>query len=219
VVHGVVEDGSGGERVKSEGPEVHKRARTADRRRQIEQVTLRLIAQEGLAGVRLAQIAAELGVTDAALYKHFASKDDILIAAYNVLADRVFNWLNNLPGQTAIERLRAIGETHADMSSRDVEGFNVPMSQFNVWIPRDRLRAHVDRTHEAIRGALARVLDDGKADGSMRPDFETDVVVSEIYAWIWWEDFSHLRSLDRERIARGSAEMFAKIVAEVVAPG
>jgi AcrR family transcriptional regulator len=205
--------------VKDDGPEPQKRARTADRRRQIVQVTLRLIAQEGLAGVRLAQIAAELGVTDAALYKHFPSKDDILIAAYDTLAKRVFDWLSNLPGETALDRLRAVGLTHAEVSSRDLEGFNIPMSQFNVWIPRDRVHAHVDQTHGEIRGALAQILEDGKADGSMRPDFDTDVVVSEIYAWIWWEDFSHLRGLDPERLARGSAEMFGKIVAWVAAEG
>jgi TetR/AcrR family fatty acid metabolism transcriptional regulator len=192
-----------------------KRARSVDRQRQIAEVTLLLIARHGLPGVRLAQIADEIGVTDAALYKHFASKEDILIAAYDLLATRVFRWIDTRPGSTALERLRSLGETHAPNFSRDVDGFNVPMSQFNVWIPQDRLRRRVDETHRAIMDALVRLLEEGKAGGCVRTEIDSEVIVSEIYAWIWWEDLSHLRGLDPASIAKGSVEMFTRILADV----
>jgi AcrR family transcriptional regulator len=195
-----------------------KRARSADRQRQVAEVTLGLIARHGLPGVRLAQIADAIGVTDAALYKHFASKEDILIAAYDLLVARVFRWIDTRPGATAIERLQSIGETHASVFSRDVDGFNVPMSQFNVWIPQDRLRSHVDRMHRAIMDAFVRLLEDGKAGGCVRGDVDLEVIVSELYAWIWWEDLSHLRGLDPRSIAKGSAEMFNRILADVAIP-
>ncbi len=163
----------------------------------------------------MAQIADEIGITDAALYKHFASKEDILIAAYDILAKRVFDWIDARPGATAIERLQSIGETHASAFSRDVDGFNVPMSQFNVWIPQDRLRDHVDRTHRAIMDAFVRLLDKGKTEGSVRNEVDSEVIVSELYAWIWWEDLSHLRGLDPRSISKGSAEMFSRILADV----
>lgn len=192
-----------------------KRARSADRQRQIAEVTLQLVAKYGLPGVRLAQIADEIGVTDAALYKHFASKEDILIAAYDLLAARVFSWIGTRPGATVVERLRSIGETHGPDFSRDVDGFNVPMSQFNVWIPQDRVRRHVDETHRAIMDALVRLLEEGKSEGSVRTDVDSEVIVSEIYAWFWWEDLSHLRGLDPSSIVKGSVEMFARILADI----
>jgi TetR/AcrR family transcriptional regulator, fatty acid metabolism regulator protein len=213
---------AGGDNAAQHRPEARrpkKRARSADRQRQVAEVTLRLIARHGLPGVRLAEIADEIGVTDAALYKHFASKEDILIAAYDLLVDRAFEWIATRPGATAIERLQSMGETHASTFSRDVDGFNVPMSQFNVWIPQDRIRSHVDQMHRAIMDAFVRLLEEGKAEGCVKPDVDSEVIVSELYAWIWWEDLSHLRGLDPASIAKGSAEMFNRIVADVaVAP-
>jgi TetR/AcrR family transcriptional regulator, fatty acid metabolism regulator protein len=198
-----------------EAPTPAKRARSADRQRQVAEVTLRLIARHGLPGVRLAEIAGEIGVTDAALYKHFASKEDILIAAYDLLVDRTLEWISTRPGATPLERLESIGETHASTFSRDVDGFNVPMSQFNVWIPQDRIRGHVDQMHRAIMDAFVRLLEEGKSEGCFRADVDSEVIVSELYAWIWWEDLSHLRGLDPASIAKGSAEMFNRILADV----
>lgn len=191
---------------------MERRRSSEFRRKQIAEVTLGLIAQHGLPGVRLAQIAEAVGITDAALYKHFGSKEDILIAAYDVLAARVFRWLESPPGEDAVERLRYVGNTHEALFSRDIDGFNMPMSQFNVWIPRDRLREHVDQTHRALMAALARLVQDGKADGCFRRDTDEEVIVSELFAWIWWEDLSHLRGLDPATITKGSSEMFQRIL-------
>jgi AcrR family transcriptional regulator len=195
--------------------EAPKRSRGIARRRQIAQITLALIAREGIAGVRLDQISGELGVTNAALYKHFPSREDILIGAYDLLVERVYAWLAGCSGATALERLRSVGETHASVLSQDLDGFSIPISQFNAWIPRDRIHEHVDNTHRVFRHRLGRIVEDGVAEGCVRPDVDVDGVVSEIYAWIWWEDQSHLRGLDSRRLAAGSTRMFARIMADI----
>ena len=192
------------------------RARSADRQAQIAQTTLRLIAKHGLSGVSLARIASVIGVTDAALYKHYASKDDILIAAYDLLAERVFRWIEEAPGRTTVDRLRALGESHASLFSQDIDGFNMPMSQFNVWIPRDRVSLHVDKTHRTIMDSFVRMIEEGKAEGCIRADTDAEVVVSEVYAWIWWEDLSYLRGLDPKSIAKGSGEMFNRMLSDII---
>jgi TetR/AcrR family transcriptional regulator len=47
----------------------------------IADAALRLIARDGIAALRTATLARELGVTGGALYRHFASREAILIAA------------------------------------------------------------------------------------------------------------------------------------------
>jgi TetR/AcrR family transcriptional regulator, fatty acid metabolism regulator protein len=196
-----------------------KRLRGAERRREIAQTAVRLIGRLGLPGVSMVRIATELGVTDAALYKHYATKEEILIAAYDLLAERVFDWIGRGAGSPALDRLRVMGSVHAALFSEDLEGFNIPMSQFNVWIPQDGLRAHVDESHGDIIRAMVQLVEEGKADGSIREDAHSEVIVSELYSWIWWEDLSHLRSVDWDNIARRSAEMFDRILSEIrVAP-
>jgi AcrR family transcriptional regulator len=47
-------------------------------------------AREGLAAATTAAIAAEAGVAEGTLYRHFDSKDDLLIAAYRQMKTDVF---------------------------------------------------------------------------------------------------------------------------------
>ena len=58
------------------------RRRPRDRRRAIISAAERLFARRGYARTSMKQLAAAVGVSDAALYNHFASKRDILDALY-----------------------------------------------------------------------------------------------------------------------------------------
>ncbi|HYA68130.1 MAG TPA: TetR/AcrR family transcriptional regulator, partial [Acidimicrobiales bacterium] len=55
---------------------------TPDTRQRILDVALDLFTEQGFDGTSLRQIAERLGVTKAALYYHFESKDDILMALH-----------------------------------------------------------------------------------------------------------------------------------------
>ena len=50
-----------------------------------------------------------------------------------------------------------------------------------------------------------------------RTDIETDLIVSELFAWIWWEDLSYLEGLDTEVTLKGSANMFARLLTRISA--
>lgn len=54
-------------------------ARRTDTRERILEVAARLFSERGFAGTSIRDIAGELGVTKAALYYHFPSKDAILV--------------------------------------------------------------------------------------------------------------------------------------------
>lgn len=187
----------------------------AERRAQIVQETLRLVAEHGLAGASMSRIAEAVGISNAALYRHFDSREDILIAAHDVLIDRVFAWLNSSRAPSAMEHLREMGDSHAALFSKDIKGFNAPMFQFISWIPKDRVRDHVVRRRMEMLRWYADLVEDGKAQGTIRADIETDLIVSELFAWIWWEDLSYLEGLDTEVTLRGSANMFARLLARI----
>ncbi|GII60726.1 TetR family transcriptional regulator [Sphaerisporangium krabiense] len=50
----------------------------SDTRARIQEIALRLFTEQGYEGTSLREIAEELGVTKAALYYHFRTKDDIV---------------------------------------------------------------------------------------------------------------------------------------------
>jgi hypothetical protein len=58
----------------------------------------------------------------------------------------------------------------------------------------------------------ADLVEEGKAQGSVRADIETDLIVAELFAWIWWEDLSYLEGLDTKVTLRGSANMFERLL-------
>jgi AcrR family transcriptional regulator len=163
----------------------------------------------------MSRIAEEVGISNAALYRHFASRDDIVIAAHDSLMDRVFAWLNSSRAPNVMDRLRQMGSTHAKVFSNDIEGFNAPMFQFISWLPRDRVRDHVVQRRVEMLRWYADLVEEGKAQGSIRTDIETDLIVTELFAWIWWEDLSYLEGLDTEVTLRGSANMFDRLLARI----
>lgn len=194
-----------------------KRLRGPERRAQIVEATLQLVAQHGLAATSISLIAEAVGISNAALYRHFRSREDILIAAYDALLERVRTWLTASSGMTAWDRLREMGRSHAHLFSKDIEGFNVPMFQFITWIPKDRLHEHVARRRAEMLQWYADLIEQGKAEGSIRTDLETDLIVAELFAWIWWEDLSYLEGLDSRTVRQGSTEMFSRLLERISA--
>ena len=112
-------------------------------------------------------------------------------------------------------RLRQMGRSHAQLFSRDIEGFNAPMFQFIAWIPKDRVRAHVVIKRQEMLQWYADLIEEGKTQGCIRADIDTDLIVAELFAWIWWEDLSYLEGLDTKVTLTGSANMFDRLIARI----
>jgi AcrR family transcriptional regulator len=187
----------------------------AERRAQIVDETLRLVAEHGLAGASMSRIAEAVGISNAALYRHFDSREDILIAAHDVLMDRIVSWLKSSKAPSVMDRLREMGDSHAPIFSKDIEGFNAPMFQFISWIPKDRVHDHVVQRRMEMLRWYTDLVEEGKAQGTVRGDIETDLIVAELFAWIWWEDLSYLEGLDTQMTLRGSANMFARLLERI----
>jgi AcrR family transcriptional regulator len=133
----------------------------AERRAQIVEETLRLVAEHGLAGTSMSRIAEAVGISNAALYRHFDGREDILIAAHDVLIERVFGWLKSSRAPNVMDRLREMGDSHAAIFSKDIEGFNAPMFQFISWIPKDRVHDHVVQRRMEMLRWYAELVEEG----------------------------------------------------------
>lgn len=59
-------------------------------RERLMRAAIGIVAKDGLAAATTAAIAAEAGVAEGTLYRHFESKDDLLVAAYRQMKTEVF---------------------------------------------------------------------------------------------------------------------------------
>ncbi|MEE6257129.1 TetR/AcrR family transcriptional regulator [Plantactinospora sonchi] len=80
---------------------------TGDTRSRIQQVALELFTEQGYEKTSLREIAERLGVTKAALYYHFKSKDDIVdsfVADRINRLDQLIDWAARQPTDAASRR-------------------------------------------------------------------------------------------------------------------
>jgi AcrR family transcriptional regulator len=82
-------------------------ARRSDTRRRIQDVALKLFAEQGYEKTSLREIAERLDVTKAALYYHFRTKEDILISIADDLTapiDELIAWGKEQPRSLATKQ-------------------------------------------------------------------------------------------------------------------
>lgn len=82
-------------------------AAAGDTRGRIQQVALELFAEHGYEQTSLREIAERLGVTKAALYYHFRTKEDIVVSTledYFTEIDAVIAWAQGQPRTTETRR-------------------------------------------------------------------------------------------------------------------
>ena len=85
----------------------HKYERTDVRRSQIAHAALEIIAEGGLRSFTTRAVADHVGITDGTIFRHFKNKGEIMLAALDVLEEKMFANDESLIADP-LERLEAI---------------------------------------------------------------------------------------------------------------
>jgi len=87
---------------------------SSQRKEQITSITISIIGEEGLAGLTVAKIAEKAEVSEAALYKHFKGKEDILEHCIKLIERNLVGTIKSLAKEEtdAIQILTSIYNTH-----------------------------------------------------------------------------------------------------------
>src|SRR5215472_12396757 len=137
-------------------------AEPATTRERILDIALDLFIRKGYAETSLREIAAELGFSKAALYYHFESKQDILLALHmrgHHLTDDVLAMQNRRLIELHIRNQEAVAEIHRDLAPGGHAPVSRDIDQHVLGLLRDPsvpLESRVRRT--ASLGAIAAVL-------------------------------------------------------------
>ncbi len=89
----------------------------ADQRERILDCACRLCLDEGLDGFSMRRLARAVGVTAPALYRHYGSKEEVLLEVVNEAYRLHMEYLSRaLEGGTALERFRMAGAAYLDFA-------------------------------------------------------------------------------------------------------
>lgn len=153
-------------RLWSETIDAHRR----EVRDAILDATAGLVAEHGLLGVTMSQVAAETGIGRATLYKYFASVEEILHAWHQ---RQVGGHLELLAGiadrdHTPFERLTAVLEAYARIQRHRTEHTDQPHGgELAAFLHRGAPLADAEQQLHAL---VQRLLSDAAEDGAIRAD-------------------------------------------------
>jgi AcrR family transcriptional regulator len=176
-----------------------------ERRRQLVEATVRLIGESGIRGTTMSRISAELGLSEMAVYRHFANKDELLMEADSYVIGRILEWFASSSNPVITERLREIGETHFDSLSADIDMFTAPYMQFLTMSQgAGPLHERVIANNLLMKETLESIVREGIEQGSIRADVDAYLFTHEFVGWFLAEDIHCLADLRDGTFSRSS---------------
>lgn len=145
------------------------------RREEIVEAALVLIDRGGLALATTSAIAQQIGISQAAVFRHFRKKDDILLAVVDEIAGQVICSIRSStegPG-SPIDRLRAFVHCLLTLVAHKPV---MPAILFSRELHAENalLRAAVYQRIGRVHDMLSEMLAAGVREGALRADLDTD---------------------------------------------
>src|SRR5450830_957561 len=171
-----------------------KRPKPGERRVQILQALAAMLEQPGAERITTSALAAKLGVSEAALYRHFASKAQMFEGLLEFIEQTVFSLVNQIT-----EREHVTGAADAPALTRQASQIVTMLIQFAEKNPgmtrvmvgdalvfeNERLQQRMNQFFDKIESTLKQSLR-GAAElsGSATPSVDTQVQASVLTAFL-----------------------------------
>ena len=147
----------------------------------IVDATNSLLAKKGYDLMTMDEVAAEVGIAKASLYKHFPSKEALAAAAMIRLLENTLAFVRALPAdQPAIDQLKDVLKWALEIRMKG----GLPTLPSENTTLRDALlndSRYITRLMD-LNELMGELIEKARAQGSIRADLPTEVVLFTIYA-------------------------------------
>lgn len=155
------------------------------RKNMILESATRLFAERGYDATPVAEIARAAGVSEGAIFRHFKTKEDLLLEAFRLIRERFTAFLEKeralLNGTRGLEQALSLCRVFCDFFVEHELDFdnihrNNPYQMPGIGEP---CRIEMQRIHDMMLDQIELVLSAGQSDGSIRqcPSRETSILV------------------------------------------
>jgi len=198
---------------------VQQRARrlpAETRKRQIIESARGVFASQSYAKVGTADLAKAAGISEPALYRHFAGKKELFVATLRATAPRLLKvWEEiSVDYEDPIETLWAIGVYYYD--HLDSHSANMKL-QFRALSEADdpEIQAALRESFDGFVEFVADTLEEGKARGIVRRDVDSRMVAWQFLGIGLTLDVMHVLGLTGE-MDRARAAMWGRVYLDAV---
>lgn len=150
-----------------------KKQKTALRQRLITREALSLLAEHGLHGVSVAELAERVGLVPSGIYRHFKSKDDIIDSVFDLVRERLVTNVREVSEETIdpMERLSRILHRHLALIRQNPA---IPRLVFSegIFSEQGQRKAKVRQIVEGYLRAVAEIIRHGQQAGAIRADLD-----------------------------------------------
>lgn len=144
------------------------------RRDQIVEAALRIIAMGGIKSLTTAAIAEEVGISEANLYRHFNSKDEILQGAVEKIGEgllRNLDIISEMSGNSPLLRLKRLFMLHLEYIEKN-EGIPRLIFSEEMHIGNKKLKERLLKTIQLYSARLESLIKEGQKAGLIKKKIE-----------------------------------------------
>ena len=168
-----------------------KRPKPGERRIQILQALASMLEQPGAERITTAALAAKLEVSEAALYRHFASKAQMFEGLIEFIEQAVFTLVNQIAEREAGATDPSAGSRHAgkvvtmllQFAEKNPGMVRVMVGDALVY-ENERLQQRMNQFFDKIEATLKQCLREGAATTAATPTADAQVQASVLTAFV-----------------------------------
>ena len=167
-------------------PPVRKRPKPGERRVQILQALATMLEQPGAERITTAALAAKLDVSEAALYRHFASKAQMFEGLIEFIESSVFTLINQIMERDADAAQKAARMVTVVLQFGEKNpGMTRVMVGDALVFENDRLQQRMNQFFDRIESSLRQVLRDAaQAQQSATPTVDAQVRAALLVSFV-----------------------------------
>jgi AcrR family transcriptional regulator len=176
----------------------------SDRQKQIIEVSLELIAESGIQGLTIKNLAKMIGFSESAIYRHYENKIQILVAILNYFkenTERLFTAELN-SDKDAISKINHLFSSQFKIFTQSPSFVAVIFSE-ELFRNESMLVERVSEIMNNNFNILIQIIKDGQANGELRTDVEADhlgiVIMGALRLFVkQWQLSSHSFDLTKK---------------------
>lgn len=149
----------------------------SERQKEIIDAAGRILTESGIGGLTTKKLAFEMGFSEAAIYRHFPSKEAIILALLEYLRENMSSRLSSLDSKLGVEDLfKSIFSSQFSFFASHPH-FVVAVFSDGLWEESDQINQAILALMQTKSGFLIPMIKKGQVQGIFKTDVSADQLV------------------------------------------